>query len=168
VIGFFKSDKASRNLSSNAIKGCLFDSVEIIDNSALSTQSDYSLSTIFFWGIVKMNGKTGLILSSVAALLFWSSDLVAQGVTTGTYKAEVMGGCATLVLTGAGPTGNEYSYDNGCDGKGVFIAKSVKVTSRGLQIDQGRFSNLKTNAEGFTGDWSLGGSRIPNVRFVRQ
>ncbi|MGR3505416.1 MAG: hypothetical protein ACU0B7_06055 [Paracoccaceae bacterium] len=94
--------------------------------------------------------------------------MAAQGVKTGTYKAKGAEGCATLLLIGAGPGGNEYSFDDGCDGNGVFVAKSVKVTSRGLQIDQGCYLNRETHADGFTGDWSLGGTRIPDVRFVRQ
>jgi len=92
----------------------------------------------------------------------------AQGVTTGTYAATMTGGCATLVLTGAGPTGNSYIWDEGCDGRADYNANSVRVTSRGISVDSARISKIVTDPKGFTGDWSLGGTTFKGVIFTRQ
>lgn len=104
----------------------------------------------------------------LAALVTLTSPALAQGITTGTYKALIAGGCSNLVITGAGPAGNSYSYDEGCDGRADYTASSVRVTARGISVDSARISKIVTDPKGFTGDWSLGGSTTKGVIFTRQ
>ena len=105
---------------------------------------------------------------ALAALLGLTGPALAQGLTTGTYKALIAGGCSYLVITGAGPNGNSYSYDDGCDGRADYNASSVKVTARGISVDAARISNIVTDPKGFTGDWSLRGTTTKGVIFTRQ
>jgi len=113
----------------------------------------------------RLNKNTVFLL--VLGFIF-SGTAQAQGVTVGTYNVGLGPDCATLVLTGAGPAGNSYIYDEKCDGSADYTAKRVKVTSRGISVDQGRTSKISTNAKGFTGDWSLGGRSTKGVIFTRK
>ena len=86
-----------------------------------------------------MNGRLSKNTVFLLILVFvFSGTAQAQGVTVGTYNADFGANCATLVLTGAGPAGNSYIYDEKCDGSADYTAKRVKVTSRGISVDQGR------------------------------
>lgn len=92
----------------------------------------------------------------------------AQGVTVGIYSADTGTGCSTLVLKSAGPAGNSYIYDKDCNGSVDYTAKSVRVTSRGISVDQARMTKIVTNTKGFTGDWKLGGQTIKGLAFIRK
>lgn len=109
--------------------------------------------------------KTVLALTSLCAI---GGPALAQGVTTGTYKALVAGGCAVMVIQGVGPEGNSYTYDDGCDGRVDYNASNVKVTSRGISVDSARISKITTDPKGFTGDWSLRGTTTKGVIFTRE
>lgn len=108
--------------------------------------------------------KTLAIIFGVA----FASQSYAQGVTTGTYKTNTNAGCGTLVLTGAGPEGNKYSFDEGCNGSDNYEASSVTVTSRGISIDGARVTNIEPGPKGFIGDWTLRGQTRKGVAFNRQ
>lgn len=107
-------------------------------------------------------------LSSALFALTVTSQAHAEGITTGTYETNMLGGCSVLVINGAGPAGNSYIWDKGCDGRADYKANRVKVTSRGIDVDQARIRRIVTDPKGFTGDWSLRGQTTKGVIFTRQ
>jgi len=101
-------------------------------------------------------------------ILMTATAAFAQGLSTGSYVMNQQGDCATLVLRGAGPQGNEYRFDEGCNGQNVFTAQSVRVTGSGVQVDQGEMRNIAVDASGFTTDWVLRGQTTRGLVFRRQ
>lgn len=141
---------------------------EIKSRKRLTAKSTISTFKPNYCKGIAMFKPLNAALVSMAILGVFSSQVQSQGLTTGTYVANFGQGCATLVLAGAGPDGNEYRYDEGCNGSADYFARSVKVTAQGLRIDRARMSNIATNANGFTGDFSLQGTSTRGVMFTRQ
>ena len=108
------------------------------------------------------------IAAAASLAAFTTLPASAQQLTTGTYVMNQGGNCATLVLRGAGPQGNEYRYDRGCNGQDIYVAQSVRVRTGVIQVDGGRMVINSVDPNGFNADFILGQNRSRGLIYTRQ